>query len=816
MGAPQQRQAPAQRSAKNHPHPWYNLRHPFRLFYLLLAATVAAEAIDIITNFVNNGKPQNIWLWNFAAGKYAIIFWPSFGLVLIVAGIGWWFDTHPGNPDPTHIPLPLARDLRAVSFKMGDDVAAEMPFIVSPIQEVYLRAVNILHDAAARAPSAKNGLIVLGVANAGKTRLAFEVVKKVLPTWRVLIWRPDDPQPSIGQLEDQDVLIFVDDLQEHAPRLVRYSAGAVQSLDTRALDLRKMEQLVRSHARRVILVATCRSEDEVQARAYLGWLFAEVDTVTVPVFPMQGPLAEQVIHEFQQQALKRTTDWDGTMGSLVLGLSTKRQSYAELAADRDPAVRVLQAMKLLSLAGIETHTAARLQTICSQVFRQSDLAKDEVWQDAVEKLTRMQFVTEGPKDEVLIIRKDTFFEQVITDYPSPNRPQQLERDLEKASHALSAVADLEGVFHVGNTLYRMKQYEPALSAYDFLLGSVDRTSVLPTAVVWRNKGAVLQSLHRYEAALAAYERAIALDAKFASAWRNRAGVLGEMGRSAEALTAYDQALAVDPNYAQAWNGKGKTLARMGRSDEALAAFEKAISLDPHYDFAWRNKGDALSSLGRRGEALAAYDKALEITPTYAYAWNGKGVVMRELGQLPGALEAFDQAIALDPRLHYAFNGRGATLRDMGRLDEALAALDQCLAMKSSYASAWKNRGTVLNGLGRYDEALSAFDRALAIDAEYCPALTGRGVALAALGRYGEALTDFNLALAIDPNYLLALEGKSGALRSLGEIAEADAVDRQREALTPQDQIAEKVDAPEEEREKELVPEAARPQQPTRE
>jgi hypothetical protein len=283
--------------------------------------------------------------------------------------------------------------LRAVSFKMGDDVAAEMPFIVSPIQEVYLRAVNILHDAAARAPNGKNGLIILGVANAGKTRLAFEVVKKVLPTWRVLIWRPDDPQPSIGQLEDQVVVIFVDDLQEHAPRQVRYSAGSVQSLDTRALDLRKMEQLVRSHAHQVILVATCRSEDEVQARAYLGWLFAEVDSVAVPVFPMQGPVAEQVIHEFQQQALKRMTDWDGTMGSLVLGLSAKRQSYAELAADRDPAVRVLQAMKLLSLAGIETDTAARLQTICAQVFRQTDLAKDDIWQDAVEKLTRMQFVT---------------------------------------------------------------------------------------------------------------------------------------------------------------------------------------------------------------------------------------------------------------------------------------------------------------------------------------------------------------------------------------------------------------------------------------
>jgi tetratricopeptide (TPR) repeat protein len=625
---------------------------------------------------------------------------------------------------------------------MGDDVAAEIPFVVAPIQNVYQRAVDILSAAKAHAPGAKNGLIVFGVANAGKTRLAFEVTKKVLPSWRTLIWRPGDPQPTVNQIDDEDVVIFIDDLQEHAPAKMRFARGAVQSLDTRALDLQKMEQLVRSHARRVIVVATCRSENEMSTRARLGWLFGEVEAVRMPAFPSTGPEAERIINEFRKVAPERVdaraNGFDGTIGSIVLGLSAKGQSYAELAADRDPAVRVLQAMKLLSLAGIETHTRVRLRTICSQIFHQSEVATEGGWQDAVQKLLDQEFVTEGPSDDVLIIRKDVYFEDVITDYPSPNRPQQLERDFDRTAQAMMAVPDVEAVFYLGNALYRTKQYDGALAAYDFVLSVDDHTEIVPTAVVWRNIGAVLRSQHRYDEAVSAYDQAITLDAGYASAWRNRAGVLVDMGLYDEAISAYNRALAIDPTYAQAWNGKAKALVKQGQLLEARAACENATKYDPTYDFAWRNLGDILSSLGLKREALSAYDRALTISPEYAYAFNGKGVVLRELGDLNQALAAFETALDKDPGLYYAYNGKGATLRDMKRYDEALAALDHCLAMNATYASALKNKGTVLNALGRYTEALDAFDRALATDQAYISALQGKATALRQLQRTEEA------------------------------------------------------------------------------
>src|SRR5262249_18437757 len=157
-------------------------------------------------------------------------------------------------------------------------------------------------------------------------------------------------------------------------------------------------------------------------RARLGWLFGEVDAVRMPAFPSTGPEAERIISEFRKVAPERVNDradgFDGTIGSLVLGLSAKGQSYAELAADHDPAVRVLQAMKLLSMAGIEMHTTLRLRTICSQIFHQSELTSEEGWQDALKELLDQEFVTEGPHEDVLIIKKDAYFKDIVTDYPA--------------------------------------------------------------------------------------------------------------------------------------------------------------------------------------------------------------------------------------------------------------------------------------------------------------------------------------------------------------------------------------------------------------
>ena len=55
-------------------------------------------------------------------------------------------------------------------------------------------------------------------------------------------------------------------------------------------------------------------------------------------------------------------------------------------------------------------------------------------------------------------------------------------------------------------------------------------------------------------------------------------LLDSQGQFKKALAAYDKALAIDPDDADAWFNKGETLMKMGNITEAARAFDRATDL----------------------------------------------------------------------------------------------------------------------------------------------------------------------------------------------------------------------------------------------
>src|SRR5579872_1620502 len=121
---------------------------------------------------------------------------------------------------------------------------------------------------------------------------------------------------------------------------------------------------------------------------------------------------------------------------------------------------------------------------------------------------------------------------------------------------------------------------------------------------WTWLGRAYGGTGRYEEAVAAYGRALALDENLAWVWYKKADVLQRLKRYEEALAAYDRALALDPNDAGAWNDKGVTLMLSKRYDEALETLDRALALDPNSGKSWGAKGHAMRKLGRDQEAEA--------------------------------------------------------------------------------------------------------------------------------------------------------------------------------------------------------------------
>jgi tetratricopeptide (TPR) repeat protein len=58
----------------------------------------------------------------------------------------------------------------------------------------------------------------------------------------------------------------------------------------------------------------------------------------------------------------------------------------------------------------------------------------------------------------------------------------------------------------------------------------------------------------------------------------KAEVLALSGRFDAALATYDRAIALDPNHAAAYVARGRSLIAIGRAAETMAPVEKAIRL----------------------------------------------------------------------------------------------------------------------------------------------------------------------------------------------------------------------------------------------
>jgi len=132
---------------------------------------------------------------------------------------------------------------------------------------------------------------------------------------------------------------------------------------------------------------------------------------------------------------------------------------------------------------------------------------------------------------------------------------------------------------------------------------------------WLHYGLALQGQRRFQDALTAHERALALQPALVPARLGRGAALRALGHTSEALADHETVLAADPANADAWNGRGALLRKLNRFDEALDSFGKAIALMPQFAEALQNRGELLCDEKKDYAAAQADLKAaMALTP----------------------------------------------------------------------------------------------------------------------------------------------------------------------------------------------------------
>jgi len=201
-----------------------------------------------------------------------------------------------------------------------------------------------------------------------------------------------------------------------------------------------------------------------------------------------------------------------------------------------------------------------------------------------------------------------------------------------------------------------------------------------------------------------FERAIAIDPRFAPAHAALASVYGTLGAweygvlpPAEALAkakaAATRALELDPQLAAGHTAVGYAALHFDwNPDRACREFDQAIVLNPAWVDAHHWHSHALCAAGRFRESLGACRRIVELDPLnplmHAHvAWHH--YMTREYAD---ALAQSEKVVRMEPSFHWGYFFAGWALEQLGRDSEAVTMLKDA-------ARASSNNPVMLAGLG---------------------------------------------------------------------------------------------------------------------
>ena len=165
---------------------------------------------------------------------------------------------------------------------------------------------------------------------------------------------------------------------------------------------------------------------------------------------------------------------------------------------------------------------------------------------------------------------------------------------------------------------------------------------------------VLIRQERLGDAVIALDRAAAAAPDDIRVYQRRAWIAEQSGDIEAAIAANEKIVALDATNLEAWLALGDFYASKGDNAKATAAFNKVVELDP--DNAYKtfynigvlieNKEEPSEAEERR--AVEAFRKAVEIKPDYVPAHRHLAYALLRQGDLKGARVSFEQVLVLEP------------------------------------------------------------------------------------------------------------------------------------------------------------------------
>ena len=219
------------------------------------------------------------------------------------------------------------------------------------------------------------------------------------------------------------------------------------------------------------------------------------------------------------------------------------------------------------------------------------------------------------------------------------QPAEVRQHLTELENEIGDGGNARQNLAAGVTHYLLGQHEPAVERLEKVSGD---------GLADYYRAQALQSLERWDDALAAFDAAVGNGYDEIQCELEKAGVVRQAGdteKADELLTAVSRKAATRAEYSYQ---KGCVMADRGDTLGAVEYFERACDMDPRHSHAMFRLAGLMDLLGEDREAVRLYEQCLSKPPLYLGALMNLGLLYEDAENYPAAAYCFRRVLQVYP------------------------------------------------------------------------------------------------------------------------------------------------------------------------
>jgi len=251
-------------------------------------------------------------------------------------------------------------------------------------------------------------------------------------------------------------------------------------------------------------------------------------------------------------------------------------------------------------------------------------------------------------------------------------------------------------FQQGNEFLKQKSYSEAVEEYNKLL-KIDSNYFQ----AWTNRGYALAGLKEYEAMRESCSTAAIINPSAVYAWNCQGEALHNLRQDQKAIAAFDRAIALNQTDPIFLINKSESLGALGDNQGSLDSIQRAIkileqtevtqgrqNIAGEFAVAFTFLGNSYRQQHKFNQAIASYERAINYAPSYFPARVGKGITLSSAKRDQEAASEF-QKILQDSQLTTTQQAQtwfylGKTLCQARQNHDGRAAFDRAIELKPDY------------------------------------------------------------------------------------------------------------------------------------